>query len=227
MKLKEIQPGTKLELEIMNSIGNNPKITLVSEFEWAESDSEAVIAAPIHDGAVFPVHIGAHINIFFIYKEDLYKFSAKVLGRRAGDNIALLKIEVKSEFERIQRRQFFRFEYSVPFKYRVFDLSDDKLNAAPSAFRNTITRDLGGGGLCFLAEEEIDMNGIVEGELDLGGNEKVKFIGRVIRVKKRDLETRFKYEIGIEFYEIENRNREAIIKYIFQEQRKLRKKGLI
>jgi c-di-GMP-binding flagellar brake protein YcgR len=227
MKLKEMEAGTKLELEVLSAVGENVEHILISEFEWADDENVALIATPIYEGVLFPLHIGVRMNVYFVFKGDFYKFSSKVLGRRAGDNISLLKVEIQGEFERIQRRQFFRFEYSVPFKFRVEASSANPKADKPDPFKSTITRDIGGGGLCFLLEDTIEIGVFVDGELELGDSEKTKFIGKVVRVSKREVETRYKYDIGIEFDQIENKVREAIIRYIFQEQRKLRKKGLI
>jgi c-di-GMP-binding flagellar brake protein YcgR len=63
----------------------------------------------------------------------------------------------------------------------------------------------------------------VEGKLLL--NQDILFIGRVVRVINIHDRGKYNYEIGIEFDDISNMNRERIIGYIFEEQRKLLRKG--
>jgi len=51
-------------------------------------------------------------------------------------------------------------------------------------------------------------------------------LGRVVRLTEYDSKNDvYKYEIGVKFEKIEERDRERIIGYIFQEQRRLIKKG--
>jgi c-di-GMP-binding flagellar brake protein YcgR len=227
MKLNDIEAGTKLELEISNSINEEKKLVLISEFEWADNESTAVIAAPILEGAIYNIHIGALMNVYFILDGELYKLKARVMERKRIDNIALLGMKILGDIERIQRRQFFRFEYSLPFKYRIVEEPNNSNDSKTDKYSMAITRDLGGGGLCILIEEKIDEGIVVEGELELSEKEKAKFSGKIIRVSKRESEGKYNYDAAIEFYQIDNKVRETIIKYIFEQQRKLRKKGLI
>ncbi|MCX8130304.1 MAG: flagellar brake protein [Clostridia bacterium] len=232
MKLTELTIGNKLELELYDNEGKTIKPTFVSELEWVEDENIAVIAAPIYEGIIYPVPIGTYMEVYFTRKyEDsgrieMYKFRAEVLGRKTIDNIAVLEVEILSEIEKIQRRQFFRFECSIPIKYRqaVSFISEHNKGIQ---YKKTYTRDISGGGLCFVTEEKLEMNKILEIELTLAEDDVRNFFGTIVRVIKLEDTDRHCYEIGILFRKIDNKDREAIIKFIFVEQRKLRKKGLI
>ncbi|MCX7708907.1 MAG: PilZ domain-containing protein [Clostridia bacterium] len=225
MNLTDLQIGVKLELQLYDENGEAIKPQFVSELEWVE-EGVAFIAAPIHEGVIFPVHIGTTMNVFFIHKDDLYKFKAKVLNRGVKDNIAYLKVSLLSELEKIQRRQFFRFECSTPIKYKVLDYYSQK-DTSKIPFKKATTRDLSGGGLCISTDEKVDLNKLVECELDLDEGKSVKFVGQIVRSDLIKLEDVIRYELGVLFKKIEYKDREAVIGFIFREQRKLRKKGLI
>jgi c-di-GMP-binding flagellar brake protein YcgR len=232
MKLNDLIPGIKLELELYNKDGDVIMPAFVSEFEWAENEYTAVIAAPIREGIIYPVPVGSHMEIFFAFKYEepnrieMYKFKAKVIRRKTVDNIALLDIEQASEIEKIQRRQFFRFDCSIPIRYRqVISLNKEQNEGIP--FKKAYTRDLSAGGLCFKTEEKLEMDKTLEVEIFLEENLVKTFYGTIVRVSKLEgLERNF-YEIGIWFKKVESKEREAIVKFIFIEQRKLIKKGLI
>ena len=226
MKITEVKIGTRLELEVFDDFGEKITPNFSSQLEWADDEDTAVVAAPIFEGNIYPVRIGWKMNVYFISKDDLYKLRARILNRGMKENIAHIKIEILGDIEKIQRREFFRFEYTIPASYRVveslYDEEKDKEPMKPAA-----TRDLSGGGVCIKLEEQVNINKLVECELDLGDKKKVSFIGKVVRSTKRPEDPKYGYEIGILFKKIENRDKEAIIQFIFQEQRKLRRKGLI
>ncbi|MCR4434479.1 MAG: flagellar brake protein [Clostridiales bacterium] len=226
MKLADLAIGTKMELELYDSLGEKIRPPLISEFEWAEGESTAFIAAPIHEGNIYPVRIGTVMDICFLTKGDLMTFKARVLDRDQKDNIALLKIEAVSEFEKIQRRQFFRFEWSIPVQYRIVSSYHSEQNG-DEPFINAVTKDLSGGGLCIVSKDKIELDKILECQLTLGSDETIKFFGKVIRVVRREDKGNCKYEVGVAFRKIDQKDRESVIKHIFEEQRKLRKKGLI
>lgn len=227
MKLSEIVIGTKLELELFNSMGEKIRPPLISELEWAENDNSAYIATPIHEGVLYPVRIGTVMTVCFFAKDNVYRFKAKVSNRCLKDNIYLLKIEALSVLEKVQRRQFYRFDWSIPVKYRVIE-SVEPESEVENPYKDGITRDISGGGLSIALKEKVEMEKLVECLLPLRSDFTVKFIGKVVRSVKRNLEaSKYDYEIGVSFKKIDNKDREAVIKYIFEEQRKLRKKGLI
>lgn len=226
MNAGDIKIGTKIELEVYDELGDRIKPSFVSEYEWAEDDKTFYILAPIHEGVIYPVHSDSRMNIYFTQQEDLFKVKAKVEGRDSKDNIPLLKVKVLSEFEKMQRRQFFRFDSSVPVIYRTGSwLVQQNNKKAP--MENAITKDLSGGGLCLLTVEPLEGHSLIECEVKLEEKRAIKVVGKVVRVAKVTDQGVYKYEIGVNFIKIENKDREAIISYIFQEQRKLRKKGLI
>lgn len=226
MKISEIVSGTKLELDVYDSNGEKIDIVFVSQFEWSHDENSAVIAAPIHEGVVYPVRIGAPINAYFYKKQDAFKFTAEVVERGVVDNIALLKIWVTSEITKIQRRQFFRFEFTLPMKYREVTSMNPEYNTK-IPFIKTVTRDLSGGGISIYTMDKMEMSKVVEIELELWEDKIIKFFGKIVRVTKLEQENKYNYDIGVSFRKIENRDKEAVIKRIFVEQRKLRKKGLI
>jgi c-di-GMP-binding flagellar brake protein YcgR len=226
MKISEIVSGTKLDMDVYDNTGEKIDIIFVSQFEWSNNEESAVIAAPIHESEIYPIRIGSTITAYFYMKANIYKFSAEVIERGVVDNIALLKINIKSEIVKIQRRQFFRFEFSLPLKIREVNSFSPEYNEK-IPFVKTVTKDLSGGGISVYAIEVIEMNKMVEVELEIYENIVIKFFGKIVRISKLEQESKYIYDIGISFKRIHDKDKEAIIKRIFIEQRKFRKKGLI
>lgn len=221
MKCDELNLGLKLELQLLGNDGiriNNP---FVSEFEWAENKDILFVAAPIYEGRLYPVQIGTKVAVLFIKENNLYEFTAKVIDRESKHNLAMLKIQALSPIEKVQRREFFRFDTSIPVNYRIISTVNTK---STEDYIKTVTRDLSGGGLCIRLKEPIELDNFLDCELFI--STKVCFIGRVVRLTKYDaMQGIYKYEVGVYFEKIEEALREKVISYIFQEQRRLLKKG--
>lgn len=230
MEIGQIKVGTKLELELNN--GDKEKIghTLISGFEGAEDSRTLFISAPIHEGVVYPLHTGTQLAIYFFIKVpldyELYMCQAQVVSREMKDNIALLKVELKSDIMRVQRREYYRLGCSLPVKFRVVESKNDMANKGIQ-FRQTIASNLSGGGICLLLEEKIEAGKIVECEIFTEENKVIRFFGKVTRHGKNSFEGKYKFEAGIVYIRINNNDRESVVKFIFNEQRKLRKKGLL
>lgn len=226
MKTTDIEIGTKLELELFNHLGEKRENNFISELEGMDADNIAIIAAPIREGILYPVSVGSKLTAYFILQGQLYMFEGRVITRGKIENIAILKVEVTSNIEKIQRREFFRFDCQLTVKYRACSI-DNKGGDPKAPFKKSITRDISGGGLCFLGDEKIEKGQILECELYLDELKAIQFLGEVIRVSKNDDNTKHSLSFGVAYKDIKSTDREAVIGFIFDQQRNLRRKGLI
>lgn len=229
MKLSELEIGTKLELELTDVDGARLEPIMVSEFEWFAERNEAVIAAPIFEGSVVPLHIGTIMNVYFIEKREndiyLYKFAAVVKARETSDNLQLLRIEITGDLEKVQRRNYYRLSCSVEVRYRIVDYLNEVYNEN-IPFKRTFTNNISGGGVSLMLEDKVDLGSIVECEIYTAREKMLRFFGKVVRYEKNENEGKFKYEAGIAYVRINDNDRETVVRFIFDEQRKMRK-GLI
>ncbi len=228
MKASELNTGTKLEIEFINYFIENKELKklFVSEFELAEGENIIYVAAPIYEGKYLTAPSGTDMYIYLNISNQFYKTKASLIDRLVKDGLPVYKISIEGEFEKIQRRQFFRFDCVLDVKCREVDMVNDKAVPKGNIIKG-LTRDISGGGTCLALGQGIEKGKIIECELQLSENKVIKFIGTIVRSSKTDSESKNKYDLGVEFYYIDNRSRETIISFIFEEQRKLRKKGLI
>jgi len=214
--------GTKLELEIYAANGEKVVPTLISQFEAILPDGTMEMLSPILEGRIYPVRRGTHLHVIYEKDGKLYTFVSEALDRRLEGNIHILQIRPLSEEEQIQRRYFFRFKCVRDVEYRMF-ADRDSGEEERGDFKVGITKDISGGGICLCTDSKPEIGWFVEGRLKI--HQVIPFIGRVVRVINVNDRGRYNYEVGIEYIEITNMNRERIISYIFEEQRKLLKKG--
>lgn len=226
MEISSIKAGTKLELDIMDDNGRRKDPLLVSQFETCIEDRKAIIAAPIFEGNFYNLPNGTSMLVYFKVNGkggvELYAFEAVVTGREVNGNLHLLTIEQTGNITRIQRRFFYRLKCCLDLLYKK--VSD---NNKEDEFTKAMTCDISGGGAKILLNEDLKVGEIIECELFIEKDKSVRFVGRTVRCEKNNGKGQYKFTAGLEFTEIKNADREMLVQYIFDEQRKLLKKGLI
>lgn len=229
MTLADVKAGTKLEIEIIYPDGAS-SAKMVSQIEAVQDERKALIAVPMLEGIYHSLKKGTRLVAFFlvnidIYRIELYFFNAVVVKRVHDEKIPVLLVELTGEIGKVQRREYYRTECSLDIKYSLVKI-DSEGREKPENYKNTITRNLSGGGVCILAKEKIHVRSMVKCMLSLKGK-KISFRGKVVRVSPYEKQGIYNYEYGITFTEIKDSNREDIIRFIFREQRRMRQKGLI
>lgn len=188
------------------------------------ADNVLLIEMPIEEGSgkmrYFPK--GTKLTAFFVDEKGIrYNFSSTVIGK-AKENIPVLLVEKPAEnsIVKIQRRDYLR----VPLKLNLILVLQN-----PVEIVNVETLDLSGGGLLFSTskvlplENEQTVNGVIQLPHWKNGTIDIRFFGSVKRVVPPN-EQRPVQLIGIQFEDIEERNREQIIRLCFQRELELKRK---
>lgn len=226
MKITDLDIGTKFEIEAFNNLGETALPPFPTKLEAILSENRVVVNAPMFQGNFFPVHIGWKVKGYFIHKKNLYFFPGIIVGRSKEDEIPFMEIEITGSITRIQRRHFFRLNISLPVKYRGYDpllKKDDEQHK----YIETTTIDISGGGISMLTDEKLEFDSFVECKMDLSDNNEIHFIGKVVRSEKLYELNPDKYITAIKFSTIENKTKEKLIRFIYSEQTKLIRKGLL
>ncbi|MBA1333875.1 MAG: hypothetical protein HPY66_0268 [Firmicutes bacterium] len=211
--------GEKLGILVLDDNGEE-KSYLISQLLDTIDDEIMEIAMPISEGRLIPLHINSRIKVIYYKDNGQYCFLAKILSRRKGD-IHILRIQALSDVEKIQRRDYFRLNTVVPIKVCYDDSKEE------NGYRciDTFTLDISGGGLRFASKH--NFSGVDSLVCQLNIRDKILSVNaRIIRnsaVYNED----YSFEVGVEFINIEQKIREEIINYIFDEQRRLMRKGMI
>lgn len=184
-------------------------------------DDELIISAPVKNGKIIPLEMGTSYMISIYTKGGLFNCKAKVSKRIKKNQLHLITLSIQSKLVKSQRRQYFRLDCVMPINFSEKE-SDE--------WYHGLVVDISGGGLRFTSKMHYDTNPEVNCKFDLNIGEDIitlEILGQVVDSKIVDFET-MKYETRVMFDDIANEDRETIIKYIFEEQRKRRKrkKGL-
>lgn len=225
MEYRQIETGTKLELELYNSNYEKVCSGLVSQFEsYDETSNMMEIHVPFTQGKIYTIHTGAELDVIFLKEKDTYMFKAVVTGRKNTEPIPMLWVKPVSQIEKIERRSFFRMECKLPVRYHIIGSTEEK-DTEEIQMLDCYTRDISGGGVCLVTEEAYEPGTKIRASLKIG--KQIGFIGTVVRSVQIREKGKILYEIGVEYKQIENRDREKIISYIFEKQREKIRKGWI
>lgn len=214
--------GTKIEMTVVDPEDGKLDILFVSQIEGFGEANIMRISAPIYEAKVFPVRVNSHLEAYlFLNQSIIYAVSGVVVDRSNNDGFAILEVNVTKDIKKIQRRQYFRFDCSVPVLFFQPDTGD------PDEMEEIIgkTIDISGGGLSALTENMLESNAILKGYLELD-DIRVGFSGKILRCIRYNKSDEVKYLSSVSFTDIEYKDREKIVGFIFNRQRELLKRGL-
>lgn len=226
MNLKKmLQIGEKIEVRYYEGAIDSEKRSCYSMIQDIISQDELVITIPMVKGNQIILPLGQEVEIVFFRDEGQYIFKAKIEKRFKKENVDLLKLNRISSIKRIQRRNYYRLNITLPISIKL--LTDkDKQSQNFKEWLKTYTMDISGGGVRILLDRNIEKGSLLECKLKIN-DEDLLLKGEVVRSQLIQQYPITKYEIGISFVDITEYQRDQIIGFIFEEQRKLRRKGFI
>jgi len=210
---KILLPGAVIELKIPEGNYQGNYYTKVEEIR----DQALYIGAPYHQGEIVPLRVGTVLEVLFNDQMSAYVFNSTI-KQRITFPIPVFVLDIPNEIRKIQRRSFVRIKTFLPITYQV--VTKEGLSEPQKG--NML--DLSGGGMCFKTFDKLESNELLFIRLTLPAAE-LNICARILRVNKSE-ETN-SYNISSEFHEISEHDRDLIIRYVFELQRTMRKKGLI
>lgn len=211
-------------------------------------DNIAIVSMPMEGGRVIPLPVGDKYEGFFYTSKGMFKCQVEVTDRYKDGNMYVMVIQFLSEFEKYQRRQYFRLDLLKNINFRLITPQEDiirkkveedkfdseitrhkyvnTLHALEVAWNEGTATDISGGGMRFNAQvpKTNEESVIVKIDFSVTGKEysyelKADIIATSSMVNKPGY-----YEYRVKFTDIGKVERENLIKYIFEEERKRRKK---
>lgn len=219
-KLDLLKVGDKIELLRIDSLQN--KISYPSQVLDILDDDILEIRGPLHKNYFVFVSRKEKIRIIFVVKDKgKYQFDAEILNINY-EGVYSLKIRRISDITKHQLRKYFRFDVSIPVK-KYFTIIED--NEEKILEENCRTKDISGGGMKLYTNYQHNVGDIITCEFEVDKH-LITTKAKVVRVEEVDT-FEFDFALGVEFKDIEERNRDRIIKFIFTKQRELIEKGMI
>lgn len=231
-----ITPGNRIEITKPVNKNKEEKVRpYISQVYDILEDEQIKIAMPMVEGKVIPLPLHGRYNLCFYTPGGLYQAKAVITDRYKEDGLYILIVELASELKKFQRRQYFRLEYAMDIKFRA--VTEDEFAAAISSeaemkylstfgMLDGISLDISGGGIRFTSREEVDKDSNIIISINIGITEEdiIGIAANIIsagKVLNRDKI----YEYRAEFVGMKNSEREKLIRFIFDMERRLRKRS--
>ncbi len=212
-----IKVGTVLQLEPLDNTKNERYKCKVVEFD----ENGLYIDYPIHmktDKTIFLMD-GTQLKASFVFNDQtVYMFDTEVLGRKKS-KIPMVHIDFKGEDQliKIQRRKFVRVDTSIDISLMM------KKKPFP-----TITEDISAGGCAVILNREIELAKdnqfpvLLVFPMQTGEYHYLEIDSRVVRLWEKDK----KRIASIQFIDLAESDRQIIMRYCFEKQLEMRRKGL-
>ena len=199
-------------------------------------EENMVVTIPTEHGKLVLMPVDTRLTVVVYTKKGVYMCSARISERFRSGNIFMMNLELSSKLTKFQRRAYYRWDCLLNIDFRI--LPEDAMIAEvtetnlpyymeecvdKTLYSGTIL-DVSGGGLRFRTNRPTPEKSVLLMSFILE-NETTMFqpilLGRLLhcdRIERTDL-----YEYRVEFQGISEADREIIIKFIFEEERKAKK----
>ena len=209
----KLLPGRNIDLEIEEGEYQGKYRSRIEDV----GSKVVMVGTPYAKGVVVPLREGTQLTITFWDEISAYSFTGRVMQRVAVP-VPMLVLELPESISKIQRRNFVRIPAFFPLAFRM--VTKEGLSDAKGA----MMVDLSGGGMRFKTEEDLDNNSLLFAQMKLPSGE----IQTPVRVcRKEKIDNTKQYVISVEFHDLSDRDRDRIIRCVFELQREMRRKGLI
>lgn len=234
--------GDKIEITRFNKKGSESHYgSQVLDFDGIRT---LKIATPVESGHLVPLSVDEDCGICFFTKSGLYQCKIRIKDRYMVKKIGIMDALIVSEPEKFQRRKFFRLECNFGIQYRRFSAEEVRLRELLAAdhfpnekmkkecsdqlfemienWKDAIITDLSGGGIRFYLSERLEVGEPIELEIPLSlkaGIVPLRSFAHVISSEGRG-GSAADFAARCEFDELTARQREQIVKFVFEEQRR-------
>ena len=190
------------------------------------NEQSILLAAPLKGGVLEPVSIGSRIRATIVHQDRVFEFESVVVDRNRG-NIPYLVVEWPQELRAANRRAFFRLDVLLNMNYALVG-SEEEVEEVPIPEKSGLIKNLSGSGLLAWVEDEeeltIGSRMVVEIQLP---EESGTVLAKVVRKEEVPDDHRGRVAVGLDIEEISPAFQDEIIRYLFEQQRERRSKGIL
>ena len=248
LKLQKIsQPlflREKLEIIYGDDENAGRYVTRIEDF----SNGDIIVTSPEYVGGNKLLHNNAEVKVYITKEDAAYQFYC-VIEKTQINNISGYILHIISDIERVQRRRFARVEIFEEVLVARFPeiTQQNKISFGFLDWKTSVTQNISGAGVFIRSEQQIEENNLIL--LNFGLFPELNLPKIIAGICRRSEIKNDCYYCGVEFIESDNlekfirqpllkclpasiknfdtRTQNNLVNYLFQQQIKLRQKGLI
>lgn len=235
----DIQLEQQLEQQEKGENAGPVRIYKSSLFDYLQ-DMAIEIAMPTENGRMVLFQVGLRCKMIFYSKKGLFSCYGVVKKRYKKDNFYVLEMQITSNPVKYQRRKFFRIENAIDLMYIPVEEETAMLQSTEALFaeiqrknymaeeRKAVSIDISGGGIRFVSEEPLEKGSYVIVIIRLTNNkiDQMFYLVTQIIESAKSAKGPGKYIQRGQFLYKDLKDREMIVRYVFEEERCIRKKEM-
>lgn len=213
-----MRPNQRVTIEV---VGVEPVVRYASRIEGINK-SDLLLSAPNQQSATIPFSVGTQLRVTLFHQGGAHAFETTVLGRQMRP-VPVLVVQRPNQLESLQRRRFFRQAAVVRCRCRPAPDSDLVVDG--------LTRNLGGGGVCLRTRDAKQAAALLAACANqplwievLLPEQPLTAWAKVVWSSRDEEEGCV--DLALNFIDLEDEERERLIRYLFVLQRETLKKGI-
>lgn len=230
--------GQRVELETVTRIiadGEPQQLKKVYSSKVFDilSSERLEILMPYEQRKLVLLPIDTEYTMYFYVENGIMECSARIVDRYKTSNTFILVVELLTPLRKYQRREYYRYNCALELETREISEEERTFLDTPLMefvqelpLEKSVIVDISGGGLRFISRQRYKEGTLLYCKYNLSDNEEQKMyeiVGRVLHVMPLEKRPGC-FEHRIQYHNIDNRTREEIIRYIFEQERRNRKK---
>jgi len=235
MLSKYVFAGDKVDLQAVDRLGpegSDAKKVYSSKVYDVLTDDRLEVLMPMEKTKLILLPIDGEYDLCFYTSLGLYQCFARIIDRYKSNNVYVLVFELTSNLRKHQRRDYYRFSCVLDMKTRelkqeeVMAVEANQVLLVPGLpLRRSLIVDISGGGIRFISDHAYEQGSMIYCTYQLMADKVAKdyeIVGKVLSV--REVANRpGEYEHRVQYVNLDNDTREEIIKFIFEEERRIRR----
>ena len=236
-----IIPGDKIDIRLIRQInaeengGQKANVYQSSVSDYI-SEQEMEILMPMQGSRMVLLQIGAECQFVFYTRRGLYSCDVVVQERYRKDNLYLLRVLLTKQPVRFQRREFFRIAFvtetqllEIPEEVAALKTTEELFVESQDVKyidqkKKAMIRDISGGGVKFTGEYSFEPGQFVLLTFRLANentDECFHLVSQIVATQKEDTD---RYSCRAKFIFKDLKDREKIVRFVFEEERRIRRK---
>lgn len=229
-----IRPGDRVDIEtvVADEKTDDKKYYITKVYDVGDS-GEVEIVMPMEKTRTVVLSVGMVYDLYFYAGKGIYACAAEVVSRRNENGVAIAVLAPTTELRRHQRREYFRYDCVIGMNARELDAEEaafyekhGRLMGTEQPYDKGVIVDLSGGGMRFVSAQDYKQGSLIHCRFILNNKNKMTTYDEVVRVLFADalVNNQTSREYRGQFMRMESGEREEIIRFIFEEERKMRAK---
>ena len=237
MLSKFLRPGDRIELQMVEHQrkDEDSQRVFISEIHEILSEDQMEIVMPMEKTKLILLPVDVEYDLTIYAQHGLFQCFARVIDRYKSNNVYILVVELTTNLRKHQRREYYRYSCALDMSSRELEENEIKAVELREPFlltpglpiKRSVIVDISGGGLRFVSEQRYEPESLIYCSYSLLQNDNKKkeyqIVGKVLTVTELS-NRRGTYEHRVQYVDLDKDVREEIIRFIFEEERKNRKK---